>query len=225
MIRSGRQRRGLPPRSPQSLRPPAAVAGRGGREERDERDEREPQREEQPPEPELVLSPRSPLVPRRTVTFALFVVAALGVVALVRALRAADDGIKTAAAATEVAPAPKLATRDGLGLGDAVEPAPPTDPRSSIALDPAAARAERWEARAALEIGDSKRAARVATLAVAHDPSEAEGWLLLTAAEIDNRNPVASRLALRACAKKATRGPRGECIALLRPEERELLVP
>ena len=79
------------------------------------------------------------------------------------------------------------------------------------------ARAERSEVVNALEIGDLRRAGEVARRAVVHDPSEADGWLLLVAAEIELGHQEAANLALRACAERATHGPRGECVALMQP--------
>ena len=81
------------------------------------------------------------------------------------------------------------------------------------------ARVERSEVTNALEIGDLRRAGEVARRAVVHDPSEADGWLLLVAAEIELGHQEAANLALRACAERAIHGPRGECVALMRRNE------
>lgn len=82
--------------------------------------------------------------------------------------------------------------------------------------DPAAAAAERFEARAALDVGDLRRAQRVAQRSVDHDPREADGWLLLVAAHSAMGEGYMADRALAGCAKYATRGPRGECFALMR---------
>jgi len=79
------------------------------------------------------------------------------------------------------------------------------------------ARAERFEVQAALEIGDLRRAADVAQRAVTHDPSEADAWLLLAAAELELGHTNAAHHAFRSCRERATRGPRGECVALMQP--------
>lgn len=97
------------------------------------------------------------------------------------------------------------------------EPAPQDDAPDPD-LDVVLARAERWEVRAALEVGDLRRAVDVGDRAVRHDPSEADGWLLLAAAHLDLHDDHAANRALASCAKRATHGPRGECIALLPPE-------
>jgi hypothetical protein len=92
----------------------------------------------------------------------------------------------------------------------------PDDP--SLDIDIATARAERWEVRAALELRDLRRAIDVGNRAVRHDPSQADGWLLLAAAHLDLHDEHAANRALASCAKLATHGPRGECIALLPPD-------
>ncbi len=69
----------------------------------------------------------------------------------------------------------------------------------------------------ALDIGDLRRAGEVARRAVEHDPSEADGWLLLVAAEIELHHQEAANNALAACAARAAHGPRGECLALMQP--------
>ena len=79
------------------------------------------------------------------------------------------------------------------------------------------ARGERAEVTNALDIGDLRRAGEVARRAVEHDPSEADGWLLLVAAEIELHHQEAANKALAACAERATHGPRGECVALMQP--------
>lgn len=104
-------------------------------------------------------------------------------------------------------PSPKVAT-------------PPAAPilvtaEEQVARDRAAAKKEKFEAQAALEVGDGRRAQRAAKRATALDPSDAHGWLLLVAAELDCKNPVAANDALRSCLERATRGPRGECIGMV----------
>lgn len=93
--------------------------------------------------------------------------------------------------------------------------APATTPAEQLARDRAAAKKERLEAQTALEVGDARRAALAARRATTLDPSEAQGWLVLVAAELDCKRPVAANEALASCLKLATRGPRGECIGMV----------
>ena len=110
----------------------------------------------------------------------------------------------------------RVAAQEAMPVASAMGPAPPSAPAAlPLGFDLDAARRERFEAQAALEIGDIKRAAIVAQRAVAHDPSEAEGWLLLTAAQLEMKDDVGANRSLNACAQRATRGPRGECVALI----------
>ena len=96
---------------------------------------------------------------------------------------------------------------------------PPSTPSMTsaeqVAHDRAAAKKDRLEAQTALEVGDARRAALAARRATTLDPSEAQGWLILVAAELDCKRPVAANEALASCLKLATRGPRGECIGMV----------
>jgi cytochrome c-type biogenesis protein CcmH/NrfG len=94
----------------------------------------------------------------------------------------------------------------------AAPPTPPVEP--TVTVDRDAARRERHEAQSALEIGDVRRANLVAQRAVEHDPTDANGWLLLVAAQMELKDRGAANHSLAECAKRATRGPRGECVAL-----------
>ena len=101
------------------------------------------------------------------------------------------------------------------------EPTPmPAQVRELAAIAASSAResakTERFEAQVALELGDIVRAEKVAQHAVENDPTDADGWLLLTAAQLELNQVEASRASLRSCAEKATRGPHWECVALLK---------
>ena len=48
------------------------------------------------------------------------------------------------------------------------------------------------------------------------DPTDAEGWLILGAAYLQRAAPQDAKRCFASCVKEATRGPRGECAALLR---------
>ena len=117
-------------------------------------------------------------------------------------------------------PASRVSFATTTGAEDIPLPGPAGNGSSApatSALDRELARGERFEVQAALEIGDLRRAADVAQRAVTHDPSEADSWLLLAAAEIELGHTNAAHHAYRSCRERATRGPRGECVALMQP--------
>ncbi|MBS2012730.1 MAG: hypothetical protein JST00_07585 [Deltaproteobacteria bacterium] len=128
----------------------------------------------------------------------------------------------TAVASPLQPPAPEPSPRTA-----APEPPPPSpkaapppgepelSPEARLARSREGARRDRFEAQAALECGDARRAARAARRATEADPSDAHGWLLLVAAELDSKNPVAANEALKSCLERATKGPRGECIGMV----------
>ncbi len=112
--------------------------------------------------------------------------------------------------APEPSPSPPLVAPPAVGRAVLTGAAPVVEAREL-------ARDERFEVTNALEIGDLRRAREVARRAVEHDPSEADGWLLLVAAEIELHHQEAANKALAACGARATHGPRGECVALMQP--------
>ncbi len=83
-------------------------------------------------------------------------------------------------------------------------------------LDFSAAKAERKEAVLALEKHDLPKALDLATQAIGHDPQDAEGWLILGAAQIYRGDFVASQKAFKSCVEQAKVGRRDECAALMR---------
>ena len=105
----------------------------------------------------------------------------------------------SAAAVGPVAPAEKRA--GPAPGGDDVSGSALPDPELDVAL----ARAERWEVRAALELGDLRRAIDVGERAVRHDPSEADGWLLLAAAHMNVHDEHAANRALAAHSPRTRR--------------------
>jgi hypothetical protein len=151
---------------------------------------------------------------------ALVVAAALiGVFLVVRgkvgrraAPRAVAQTARPAPAPTQVEPAPvnsqaaALLTVIESDLGDA-----------AAELDRDAATSERREAIKALEARDVERALMLAENAVAHDPADAESWLILGAVHLSKNDGKAAQHAFRECAEKAKVGRKDHCQALLGP--------
>ena len=84
------------------------------------------------------------------------------------------------------------------------------------AVDKASAREEKNASRRALERGKVTDAIAAGERSVALDPTDGEAWLLLGAAYQDKGNLGEARRAYTACTKEGTRGPIGECRAMLR---------
>ncbi len=84
------------------------------------------------------------------------------------------------------------------------------------AVDKASAREEKNASRRALERGKVTDAIAAGERSVALDPTDGEAWLLLGAAYQDKGNLGEARRAYTACTKQGTRGPIGECRAMLR---------
>ena len=75
---------------------------------------------------------------------------------------------------------------------------------------------EKNDARRALERGRVADAIAAGERSVALDATDGEAWLLLGAAYQDKGNMAEARRAYSACTKEGTRGPIGECRAMLR---------
>jgi len=163
-----------------------------------------------------------------TAPLAIIVIAALVRTAVIWGRSPSSAELHAANVATATAPiaTPPIATATATAPSTPEPPAPiekgapppqapATTPAEQLAQDRAAAKKERLEAQTALEVGDARRAALAARRATALDPSEAQGWLVLVAAELDCKRPVAANEALASCLKLATRGPRGECIGMV----------
>lgn len=164
-----------------------------------------------------------------TAPLAVIVIAALVRTAVIwgRAPSSAELHAANVATATAPIPSPPTATVNAAPLPPAPEPPapmekaapPPSTPsmtaEEQLAHDRAAAKTARLDAQTALEVGDARRAALAAKRATTLDPTEAQGWLILVAAELDCKRPVAANEALASCLKVATRGPRGECIGMV----------
>lgn len=123
----------------------------------------------------------------------------------------------TRAAPSPVAHAPFLTTPP-------LVPAPPIEPSVAVApaspeaaaADPRAAREARESARRALERGALERARAEGIRSIELDPTDAESWLVLGASEMEAGNHAEARATFLACTNLATRGPRGECAAMVR---------
>jgi Tfp pilus assembly protein PilF len=68
----------------------------------------------------------------------------------------------------------------------------------------------------AFERGDSGAALRAGQLAVELDPTDAQSWLVVGAAQQQRGQNDAAKKTFRDCVKQARRGPRDECLALSR---------
>jgi len=75
---------------------------------------------------------------------------------------------------------------------------------------------EREHARSALEQGNVKASIEAGEHSVALDPTDAESWLILGAAYQESGDVADARRCFRACIDQGTRGPRSECVQLLR---------
>jgi tetratricopeptide (TPR) repeat protein len=82
--------------------------------------------------------------------------------------------------------------------------------------DPLAARAAKKDSQRALDRGNAARAVEAGERSVALDPSDGEAWLILGAAYEQRGAYAEARRCFSRCVHTATRGPRGECAALLR---------
>jgi hypothetical protein len=87
---------------------------------------------------------------------------------------------------------------------------------SEPASNPVDARAAKRVAQQTLERGDAAASIAAARQSLEADPTDAETWLILGGAYQQRGDYRAAREAFAGCASKATRGPRGECRALLR---------
>jgi hypothetical protein len=81
-----------------------------------------------------------------------------------------------------------------------------------------AARAEEAKrlAQRELEKGHTEKAIEAGERSVALDATDAEAWLILGAGYDQRRAYAEARRCFATCVQQATRGPRGECAALLR---------
>jgi hypothetical protein len=90
------------------------------------------------------------------------------------------------------------------------------DPATPPAGDPVEAREAKKQAQRLLDRGDAAHAIEAAKRSVESDPSDAETWLILGGAYLQRGAYREARESFTSCVHDATRGPRGECKALLR---------
>jgi hypothetical protein len=125
-------------------------------------------------------------------------------------------GASHAMAGNEGAAAPAPAALPSTTIAATTVVTPPPATQAAPDATPVSAVAEREAARRSLEAGKAKEAAAAAARATAADPSEAEAWLILGAADQRLGKAGAAREAFRACVKSAKRGPVKECRAMAR---------
>ncbi|MGO8992935.1 MAG: tetratricopeptide repeat protein [Polyangiaceae bacterium] len=141
--------------------------------------------------------------------------------------QAAPPHAVVAARITESAPAPNAAPDVAAPVAavaanapSAEQPSPAAAPGAVVPPSPVAtsktATQEREAARRALERGKLKDAVAAAERASEGDPSDAEAWLILGAAQQELGHAALARDAFRSCLKSAKHGPIRECRAMLR---------
>jgi hypothetical protein len=82
--------------------------------------------------------------------------------------------------------------------------------------DPLAAREAKKIAQRALDRGKVAEAIEAGERSVALDPTDGDAWLILGAAYQQRGATADARRCFSSCVRQGTRGPRGECAALLR---------
>jgi hypothetical protein len=149
-------------------------------------------------------------------------VVCLAALARVGLSKANHGGERSAAAAQVVAHAPitTIAHADPIALAPAAdENAAGHDHTFAEEAAPAvplkSAHEEREDARNALEHGKAKDAIEAATRSITVDPTDAEAWLLLGAANQEAGHPADAHAAFVECTKQAKTGNVGECGAML----------
>jgi hypothetical protein len=108
------------------------------------------------------------------------------------------------AAATDPQPA---AADTSTAQAQTTDEAPPPEPT----VDPDAAKKEKRESQVALERFQLAKAIELGEASVAHDPSDAEAWLILGAAYQAKGDMKNARRVFNACVKEGTGNRRHEC--------------
>jgi hypothetical protein len=125
-------------------------------------------------------------------------------------LRSADPPVEAPRPAPPPA-APQASPPDPV-VAQAAASAPSAPPE----LDPLAAREAKKTAQRALDRGKVAEAIEAGERSVALDPTDGDAWLLLGAAYQQRGATAEARRCFSSCVRQGTRGPRGECAALLR---------
>ena len=100
--------------------------------------------------------------------------------------------------------------------------APPADSAAAAVASAApevpakSAAQEKADAQKALERGKNKDAVDAASRSVALDPTDADAWLILGAANMELGKTADARAAFGACVKQSTKGQIGECRSMMR---------
>lgn len=160
--------------------------------------------------------------PERRAKMAKYVKYAVGLcgllcgVAIVRVAVSRSHPVVAEAAAAQVAPPPPVLVAEPPSAVDP-EPAPAPAPVATEVPPPGKSAKEELEsARALLEHGKTKDAIEGATRSVGLDPTDAEAWLILGAAQLNAGHPKEAREAFVECTKQAKSGPVVECKNMLR---------
>jgi len=181
-----------------------------------------------PSDPPPVLRAASPpSAPRSAGRRGAYVLVALGLVggaaigAIVGTKRAPDSHApEPSSLAVTGEPGNAVAAGDvGVASGSSETASAPAaaPPSASAPPDPAQQAGDALrDAQSALEKGRTAQAIEAGERAVALDPTDAEVWLVLGAGYDQRRAYAEARRCFATCARVATRGPRGECAALLR---------
>jgi hypothetical protein len=171
-------------------------------------------------EPEETFDPASPERRARLQRYVKITVAGCVALCLAAAVRV---GVTHAMASEDAAPAYVAAARGP--EAPTTPPAPEATAAVTAAVvassqtaapaSPKTASQEREVARRSLEQGKLRDAVSAAERATTIDPTDAETWLILGAANQELGHGAAAHAAYRACLKSAKRGPVRECRSML----------
>jgi hypothetical protein len=168
--------------------------------------------------PPVLRSP--PAAPRRRTPYAVIAVvfgAGAAILAVTWSLRRSAEVKEPELTVTIIAPPPSASAASATTASAIESAAPATGAIESVAPDDAtmAEEAKRLAQRE-LEKGHTDKAIEAGERSVALDATDAEAWLILGAGYDQGKAYGEARRCFSACVRQATRGPRGECAALLR---------
>ncbi len=172
------------------------------------------------PPPVLRTPPATAAPPRRPPYGVIAAVLGAGaaILAVTWSLRRSAEVHEPELTVTVVEPSPVTSPSAASGrAASAVESAAPgADAIDAAPDDEARAEEAKRLAQRELEKGHTEKAIEAGERSVALDATDAEAWLILGAGYDQRRAYAEARRCFAACVQQATRGPRGECAALLR---------